>query len=217
MGELHVIEITARDLVWGFDDQPPAFAVVEGTYTSSERVDPRPAYAHPAGLVETELRRTAALFPLPFAVHVYVSHYEGLGRTNAHASPGYDYNAEPVNGEYPISTGTIVLSGKRIPIHPAMTRYLVAHEYGHLVEYHLKRAALLDLDVYSELRGIPAEQPPYGAGNWHLSRGEIFANDFRVLVAGREAEFWPHDVAFPADVPALVEWWDETRRVAARN
>lgn len=213
--DLHVIEIKASDLVWGFDDEPPAFSVVNGCYTSSERVDPRPAYAHSLELVESELRRTAALFPLPFAVYVYASHFEGLGRTNAHASPGYNYQGEAENGEYPILTGTIVLSGKRIPIHPAMTRYLVSHEYGHLVEYHLKRRGLLDLDEYSELRGIPREQPAYAAGNWHLSRGEIFANDFRVIICGREAEFWPHEVAFPLEMPALGEWWRE-RTEAAR-
>lgn len=208
MPSLNVIEIKDADLVWAFDgSDQPAYSIKDGTYTRSEKVDPFPAYAHDAALVRAELERTALLFPLPCDVYVYVAAFEGLGRTNAHASPGYDYQGEQVNGEYPISTGTIVLSGKRIPLHPAMTRYLVSHEYGHLVEYTLKRARLLDMDEYCDLRGMPREQPAYGGRNWHISRGEVFANDFRILVAGREAEFWPHPFPRPEAVPALCAWW----------
>lgn len=210
MSSTHVIEITERDLVWGFGPQPPSFSYVEGNYTRAEQVDPFPCYAHDLGLVRSEAERLATLFPLPCEVYVYVSHLEGLGRTNAHAGPGYDYNAEQdERGKYPMSTGTIVLSGKRIPLHPAMTRYLVAHEYGHIVEYSLAHAGLLDMDEYCDLRGLAREQRPYGGRTWHLSRGEVFANDFRILVAGREPEFWPHEAAFPAEAPALVEWWRE--------
>lgn len=212
MSDLHVHEVIDRDLCWPFNGAGPAFPVIDGSYTRSEKVDPFPCYAHSAGLVRAELGRAASLFPLPFAVHVYVSHFETEGRTNAHASPGYDYQAEMVNGEYPIGTGTIVLSGKRIPLHPAMTRYLVSHEYGHLVEYYLKRKGLLDLDEYSRLRGIPAEQPAYGGRTWHLTRGEIFANDFRIVVCSREPEFWPHEVPHPTDLRQLVEWWAAARK-----
>jgi hypothetical protein len=44
---------------------------------------------------------------------------------------------------------------------------------------------------YAQLRGCdPAT--PYGGGTWHKSPGELLANDFRILVAGVEPEFWPH-------------------------
>ena len=218
MNDLHVIEIRDADLCWPFNENGPAFSAVDGNYTRSEKVDPFPAYAHPVELVRGELGRTAGLFPLDMDVYVYVSHFEDVARTNAHASPGYDYNAEcGDDGKYPMSTGTIVLSGKRIPLHPAMTRYLVSHEYGHLVEYRLTKAGLLDMDSYCELRGIPKEQPPYGGRNWHLTRGEIFANDFRVLVAGREKEFWPHEVARPEALPELRKWWKKAGRAFAAH
>lgn len=211
MSNLHVIPVQDSDLCWPFDNSQPYFSTVHGTYGSSERVDPFPCYAHDHALVSRELARVDALFPLDVEVYIYVSPFEGVGRTNAHASPGYDYNAEQENGEYPMSTGTIVLSGKRIPLHPAMTRYLVAHEYGHLVEYRLKRAGLLDMKAYAELRGADSSPAHYGGRTWHRTTGEIFANDFRILVAEREEEFWPHECATPRSIPQLIAWWEETR------
>ncbi len=209
---LHVVEIDERNICWPFDNSQPSFSTVDGCYARNEHIDPFPAYAHDAGLVRAELARVAELFPLDLQVYVYVSSFETVGRTNAHASSGYDYNAPMVNDEYPLSTGTIVMSGKRIPLHPAMTRYLVAHEYGHLVQYRLEKAKLLNMDAYAEMRA--AGEPPahYGGRTWHLSRSEIFANDFRVVVAKREGEFWPHECPPPSLCPQLFSWWDETRR-----
>lgn len=215
MPGIEVIEITAAELIWPFDgtDQP-YFSAVDGTYTRAEKVDPFPCYAHDLSLVRAELERTSRLFPIAPKVYVYVSRFEGVGRTNAHASPGYDYQAEMVGDSYPIGTGTIVLNGKRIPIHPAMTRYLVSHEYGHLVEYWLTQEGRLDMEAYAAMRGV-AEPRCYGGGTWHLAIAEIFANDFRLMVAEREAEFWPHDCPRPDEVAAVAAFWrgllEETR------
>lgn len=205
---LNVIPINDGDLRWGFTDAMPSFSVKAGSYTHSERVDPFPCYAHDRALVESELNRTAGLFPLPFPVYLYVSAFECEGRTNAHASTGYDYDAKQVDGEYPTGNGTIVFSGKRIPITPAMTRYLVSHEYGHLVEEALKKAKRLDIDEYAKMRGCePRGTDFYGGRTWHKAFGEIFANDFRIIICDREPEFWPHPVSHPNADKTLIEWW----------
>src|SRR2546423_238855 len=96
MPETHVIEIPAADLVWPFGEGGPSFSVKDGNYTRAEKVDPFPAYAHDLGLVRKEIERTAKLFPIGAEVNVYVSHFEDVARTNAHAFPGWDYSAEEV-------------------------------------------------------------------------------------------------------------------------
>ena len=205
---LQVIPINDGDLRWGFTDAIPSFSVKDGKYNHSERGVPFPCYAHDLTLVESELKRTASVFALPFPVYLYVSAFECEGRTNAHASTGYDYDAKQVDGEYPIGNGTIVFSGKRIPIMPAMTRYLVSHEYGHLVEEAVKKAKRLDVEEYAKMRGCePRGAQFYGGRTWHKSFGEIFANDFRIIVCDREPEFWPHSVPHPNSDKTLIEWW----------
>lgn len=162
-------------------------------------------------LVQSEAGRTAGLFPLGIDVYVYVAAFEKEGRTNAHAYTGINYDAtdeERINGKYPISTGTIVISGKRIPIMPSMTRYLVSHEYGHLVEARLVEAGRLDVEEYAKKRGCePRGTEFYGGRTWHKAFGEIFANDFRIIICDREPEFWPHPVPHPNSDRALIEWW----------
>ncbi len=211
---LQVIPINDGDIQWGFTDTMPSFAVESGRYGRREKVDPFPCYAHDLAMVRREAERTASLFPVSFPVSVYVSSFEMEGRTNAHAYTeyDYDYDGEKVDGEYPVSSasGTIVISGKRIPIMPSMTRYLVSHEYGHLVEEALKKAKRLDVAEYAKMRGCePRGAEHYGGRTWHKAFGEIFANDFRIIVCKREKEFWPHPVCHPNAHKQLIEWWKE--------
>jgi hypothetical protein len=119
--------------------------------------------------------------------------------------------------------GIIFLCGKRVPPHPAVTRYLVAHEYGHNVEYMLNiaRGAQSAWDEalsieYAQVRGLPDSTLHHGdGGNWHDSIHEIIACDFRILVCETEVEFWPHaGIARPEHVPALAAWWAEARQAA---
>ena len=109
---------------------------------------------------------------------------------------------------------SIVLSGKRIPPMPGMTKYLVAHEYGHAVFGYIARKLGYEHDVlydaYMAARDVPetAYTKSYGGGKWHKSPGEIAANDFRILFAEQETEFWPHEVARPSwDHEGLRRWW----------
>lgn len=198
---------------WGFDEKTPAYYVSHsGTWQREHRVDPAPCYAHDVGLVRAELDHLRKVAPLPFPLAIFVLHHEVTGRTNGCYCEERDYSGEPVGAP---SVGIIVLSGKRIPIHPAMTRYLVSHEYGHAVDHHithlrgLKGSTLRDL-YREQIR--PTSSSAYGCGRWHANTGELLANDFRILVAKRELEFWPHPgFSRPEDTIGAANYWIHMR------
>jgi hypothetical protein len=204
---------------YGFDDRGPSTQIKHHGSSSFElRVDPAPCYAHNADLVRQELARLQRVAPLPFPLAIFLLDHEEVGRTNGTYYDAADYDAESDDSGYP-QVGIIKLSGKRIPLHPAMTRYLVSHEYGHGVQYYLerkrapegkKRAAVIG--EYVEICR-PDAVKSYGPGKWHAAPGELFANDFRILVSKREQEFWPHEgFARPEEVPAVVAFWAHAQR-----
>src|SRR5205823_804865 len=143
-------------------------------------------------------------------------------RTNGATHVEVDYDGpQDAKGNYTGRIGSIYLSAKRIPIHPAMTRYLVAHEYGHVVEEWLNERLgnkLHDdtlIGFYRQLRSLDKPRA-YGAGEWHRTPGEVFANDFRVLVCGVEPEFWPHPgIERPETSYTIRGWWDAQRKAVA--
>ena len=194
---------------YGFDDEGPYYSVRHaGTWGHTTYVDPAPCYPHDVALVQRQFNRMRELAPLPIPMKVAILSREPLERTNGwyNDEHGYDENdkGSPV--------GVIYLAGKRIPPHPAMTRYLVSHEYGHAVAYHLARFRGETMDqfktMYLDYRSNATRD--YGCGHWHSNVGELIANDFRILVAGVEAEFWPHaGFARPEDLPALGQFWLE--------
>ena len=203
-----------------FESDSPAYAISHaGSYARSEKVDPAPCYAHHPDLVRDELAHLQAVAPLPFPLAIFLLSHESTARTNGHYQGEYNYSATPIEAKdgsrYP-PVGIIVLSGKRIPIHPAMTRYLVSHEYGHAVQYHLERQRGMKTDAikreYHE-RCRPDASFAYGCGKWHAAIGELFANDFRILIARREVEFWPHQgFERPERNPAVVAFWKEAEQ-----
>lgn len=214
---LNVIEHTRDDIAWPFEGEPKIY-VGPGRSRRTVTVDPTPAYPHDHGLVADILEKVAQKFPIDWPVTVHVLPVEEVGRTNGATSIDcvYDYDAPLVNNRYPATYHpTIHLSGKRIPPHPAMTRYLVAHEYGHVVEEWLNLGwggkELWDdtlIREYAELRKLPARPSSYGAGTWHAAHGEVFANDFRILVCGIEREFWPHPgIERPDGLHAVRRFW----------
>jgi hypothetical protein len=217
---IRVLELAAnKDLRWDFASSEPTFYVNDGNYGRHVKVDPFPAYGHELAAVNVECARVWNTFPLDRDIAVYILDREEVGRCSGQTFTGANYSGEKKDDEYPW-TATIVLSGKRIPIHPAMTRYLVAHEYGHVVSRYLrwlrKEGDKSDSDSpmyqeYAKLRGCP---PGYGGGKWHSSVMELFANDFRILVVGSEKEFWPHPgFARPEGLPEVVEWWKKAEEL----
>jgi hypothetical protein len=208
--------VTVSELQWDFDHHGAISMprmMTAGGY--SVRVDPTPAYAHEEAEVWAAIRKPVAVCPPLSDVSFYLLSFEDVARTNGSTTMHPIYK----NGKRESFTIDITLSGKRIPIHPGMTRYLVAHEYAHGVEDWLNALHPNEQghdgsmrNEYAELRGLPATSY-YGPGQWHVSWGEIFANDWRILVADVEPEFWPHKTTtHPLRVPnvnKLVEWWTQ--------
>jgi hypothetical protein len=160
---------------------------------------------------------------------------EGLDRVNGHCAEDHVYTREDGSkwedsatcpcgcGETTKHAGqahSIVLFGKRTAIHPAYTRYLVAHEYGHAAASRVRRAlgwAAHDDSkyeaAYMKLRGSSESDVRYGGKRWHMHPAEVMANDFRILVMQREAEFWPHEIPPPAPDSAVAAWWAKAREL----
>lgn len=182
--------------------------------TNEHNIDPFPCYAHDLAVVEETMDKVYAVAGnFKLAPHsIYVLGYESKGRTNGWAVEGYAYR--DAEGNRQMHRGYVVLAGKRIPPHPAMTRYLVAHEIGHHADYDICLRRGLESyrggfdDEYAKLRGLTHDYKRYGGGAWHSNVGEMIANDFRIAVCGVETDFWPHPgFDHPNDVPGLDEWW----------
>ena len=208
---LHVHTFDASALCWSFNLVTPYFRIPCLEHTDDVRVDPHPCYAHDALLVKAELEHCDEVFPLPQDTHIYLLNRERLDRCNADAFTDAVYKS-------PRRQGIIRMDGKRIPPHPAMTRYLVAHEYGHLAARWLALQNCQDdwrqwEREYAVLRGIPDQPASYGGRTWHLCTSEIVANDFRVLIARREEEFWPHEVPTLREVfhGPVYSFWAEAQ------
>lgn len=186
-------------------------------YGFEAEFDPFPAYPHDPDAARKAADHVAACCPPLWDVNLYLADREETSRSNGHSNvhEGGRYEGSEWVQDEP--SGMILLSAKRIPPHPAMTRHLVAHEYGHNVEYMLNSlrggrhvASCDDLErEYAEMRGLPPSSVHHGEGaTWHDSACEIMACDFRIVVCGTEAEFWPHPgIPRPEEVPAVRQWW----------
>lgn len=200
-----------------FEGSPFFRPVIEGhNYPRQVEFDPFPGYANDIEVVEEIARKVTDIAPPIWDVYLYNMDREVGGRTNAWASYEQIYDYE--KSQYDRTIGRIVLSGKRIPIHPGMTRHLVAHEYGHNLEYMLEEVKFGRLgynnvvEEYAKVRGLEQRHAGTG-GTWHSSPQEIFATDFRYHICNLEKEYWPH-----IGIPKIYEldnrdeiagWWHD--------
>lgn len=200
-----------EDATWPFEGKPCLNVALPGSrWEKVHNLDPFPCYSHDAALVAHVAALCEARFPTKFPTVYAILPFEQESRSNGWATKeSFDYDSKTELWSF---FGIILLSGKRIPLHPAMTRYLVAHEYGHIADYHLCHArGLQDNGLekeYAEMRGIPHDDR-YGGQRWHTNTGEVIANDFRIAVCGMEREFWPHPFPHPDEVPAVAQWWSD--------
>lgn len=196
------------DIQWTFDNRDPYVLLETVPYKRSETVDPFPCYSHNESLVRAEIEYVTKTTPVARPPSWHIMPFECPSRTNGYAAYN-KYSSEDANPY-------IALHGKRIPLMPAMTRYLVAHEYGHTVHYSLKTALGLDEDDktfeedYAKMRGTECNRK-YGGLKWHTNIKEIIANDIRICLFGREAEFWPHPVAHPNSNQIVKDYWMEMK------
>jgi len=199
-----IINIAPESIEWSFHSKDPSITVKLGSSYSIHYVDPFPCYSHSLELVTKEVKYIESIVKLPNPVHYFLSPFECTSRTNGQASDYVDYETDT-------PTPYIMLWGKRVCLHPAMTRYLVAHEFGHCMDYALQRK-MGELGknfrkFYAEnIRKIPFFDG-YGAGKWHKSTSEIIANDIRVSLLRREIEFWQHEVPHPDEKPEIAAYW----------
>ena len=177
---------------WSFGSEGPVY--IYGPQGRTE-LDPFPCYSHNVELVADIMNDLVERAPLDVPVEVHVSGFDDTHHTNGWATYTYtsDFDKQLDKWTYDY-TGHIFLSGKRTPLHRAMTRFVLPHEYGHNFMYALERVRDQDdmgvmLD-YCKMRGIENNME-YGARRWHLNAKEVFACDFR-LWAGYEKEHWPH-------------------------
>jgi hypothetical protein len=207
-----IITLGRADVQWPFGEDPTFRCKLDQTYDHTVKIDPFPCYAHDAKLVEEVVEQVESRFPVGFPPKYFLLEHEAINRTNGYADRHIHYG----NGKEPYDwEPLILLHGKRIPIHPAMTRYLVAHEYGHVAQWWIehcrgiKAATTTDMDrEYMEIRN--GSDNEYGGGRWHTNVGELIANDFRICVTGVEMEFWPHPgFKHPMYLHDVQRYWSE--------
>lgn len=229
---ISVRTLGAESILWMWGQEPRVqYEGPHGDSTAVE-VDPFPGYPHEEATFRSTLETLDAFWPTKFELRAWMLSHEMISRTNGHSDRTFPWSPD---SERKPPTHHIVASGKRIPPHPAMTRYLAAHEYGHHVEWWLSATLFPDerypfggggndhkvLEEYARFRTGDFKQVYGSGGIWHRSLTEIFACDFR-LYAGIETEFWPH-LGIPRleECKAAQDWWVQrhslyTEKVARR-
>lgn len=212
---IEVTQLEDADLIYQFTEQLPHYKLKGFSWGHQVVVDPFPCYRHNYGLIWQTAQQLAKKFPLGMVVRYYVLAHEPISRTNATTYHDEDYDSaltiKPQMAE-------IIMNGKRVCIHPAMTKYLTVHEYGHAVYYWLSEVFGFDnkdpdglYRKYCEVRHInfnESRRSVYGGRKWHLDIGEVFANDFRIVVGNESSEWWPHtNHTEPLTATGVVDWW----------
>lgn len=215
--------IKDTDINWDWDGNYPYYytrtpnSKYGGTYV---KFDPFPCYAHDYNLIIKEIEKVEKLFPVEFETFYFIFPFESIGRTNGQASTNIIEYENREKNKKSTWDGVIDFFGKRIPPHPGMTRYLVSHEYSHIIDNWICREMGLEqngLDKeYAKLRNIPYDDK-YGGRKWHSNIGEIIANDIRIVIFNTETEFWPHDCKHPMEDANVISYWKEMKKKYSKN
>lgn len=229
-GRIHVQPVNiCAEVTWAYRDGLPVWR--HRQHGAAATFDPFPAYPHDLTVIEEAARHVEACTTLMWDVEMYVADREAQERTNGFSALSDSGHYEGDTWVKDPTVGLIMLSGKRIPPHPAMSRYLVAHEMGHNVEWMLNKARGEKhaqtgsvIAEYAKLRGLSTPLHAGSGGRWHDAAEEVFACDFRIVVCNVETEYWPHpgvphprDLSLPND---LWSWWAdalETLKTAANT
>lgn len=204
---------------WAWSTSAPSWRAHR--YGANTTFDPFPAYRHDIDVARATADHIAEICPPRWNVVAYIPDREDVARSNGFSDMWgeRDRDDERLKSLH----GMIFMSGKRIPPHPAMTRYLIAHEYGHQMQWMLTDARGKGnpqderiLAEYAAMRGLPTEIHFGSGGRWHDSCAEVFACDFRIAVCEIETEFWPHgDIPRPGD--KVASWWDQALADVSAN
>lgn len=207
MRPVELLELEPGDVVWPFESGPQ-YSVRGENWPTHIKVDPFPCARHDSARTRAAIDEVSAKFPIGCSVRVVTIAHEFDSRTNGFATKHESYDEAKKEPADRIEI-TIALSGKRTMVLPAMTRYLVAHEYGHAVDYWIDERISRGKDefekLYADARGVKRVSGTSG-GRWAGATTEVIADDFRILVAGVEVDFWPHPVPHPRETN-MAEFW----------
>lgn len=188
-----VLEV--KKFEWTWDNE----AVYPLKNYSKAKVDPHNAQPHNIHRVSEKLY---ALQEATVNVDVtyYVLHHELEVRCNAYAE-------QVTNWALSKPEFQVVMSAKRTPIPYNMTDYLVAHEYGHIMDYTISNQLGIECEefrkIYARVRGADPS-----IKGWINTATEVIADDFRILCGQEQLEFWPHtDVEYPSS-SGIYDWWE---------
>lgn len=213
-----VILFKPENAIWHFDDKPKyMYKRHDHEWWYQQYFDPFPCYSHNRELVIELAQMAESLFPIKFKPYYFLLPNDTSGRTNGWADRNNNWDDNEKNGEQSGFRPNITLAGKVIPLHPAMTKYLLAHEYSHCVDYWIQykmgikddHVSQFDKD-YANLRDIECCDE-YGGLRWHKNIGEIIANDIRICIFNAEIDFWPHDCQHPLKNPKIANFWKEMK------
>lgn len=243
-GRRQVVTVGYEDTHWNYGEKPtiqPRRFFGDGKGYQF-KIDPAPAYSHDRALTEELLELCHERAPLCAPVTVTLLEVLDMRQTNGWAQQQFEHykchtpddcDCDVIDvAEDGTKTkrrtrnwdGIICLNGRTTEIHPAVTRYVTVHEYGHIVEDALglirhdekggMDAGARLIREWAKVRRIPESsfELSYGVRTHHLMPNEIFANDFRHAL-GVETEWWPHGEVVPAlgqrGTKRAQRWWDD--------
>jgi hypothetical protein len=220
--EITIKTILDDQLDWPTGDSSyPEFGFLDNRHTV--KLDPFPGYCHNHLTAKATIIDCVKAFPPQTNLTTWLSRWDDLSRYNGFLyrdSFKYNENNEPLTYHT-----HIFLTGKKTPIHPVSTRALIAHEYGHAVAYWLELKTQRPVEqIYDEYVDVVLgnnctnDRELEHAGRilpWHRRIQEIFADDFRVFLAGIDTDFYPHyNIYMDNDmIERRKYWWKEQLQI----